>query len=672
MRRIVSENDALVSSNSRKENQTPKLGVFIPSYKGVNQYIAQPSGNGALSLMNALGAMSEKHMAEQQAQYDAMEVSDLYMSANNSFREKDEEFLQNCSTTGGKGYTEFATSTYQQLSDEVLSKASNGNVKQKLQLILKNKQADLANNAFRAEKNMYSAFVLSTTEPKVNEVLNSAVKHPEQIGSLSVELATHLEPLKQMLRPDEFDRIAKEKQQQLVYSVGIGQIDNNPEEGAKMLDGEIFKQLSPEYYNRLTKYADTSIKALEHQRKAEQVLAQRLSNEAKEQRIWNYRLSISRGEDISPELEKDTMLTDLQRTKLQVMLEEHKTKVERVANTDNKIQEAKATGEIIDISSKDLERNFNNEIDRINKARAEENGNQPVVSLTEKVELAKQYPNVYNKTLSGLSLELSQAVRSSKDATKIMDACIAITGNENSQFFKVDDKDYSFSDLAISMFKTGKDENAIKEFRDRFYSTTKEDRRSRAEDWKEFYRTHGDDESEFDSSFQKALKEVGIKETKGLFDFGKTLVLSDSPDYLDLKAKCDRVAKEVFLQTGSKTLAIQASVLACQNIAKKTAINGKLEYMINPPTTSNSGFATEREIKSYFDNVKRTAISKAVNIDKTKKVYVGALSATKPIYGFYQLLDEDDSSSKIWLNDNDSVSPRITVDLSKVRGKKDG
>jgi len=662
MRRIVAENDALVSSKQHREmSSIPKLGVFIPSYDSVNQVLSNPGGNGTISFLQALAGMSEKHMAEQQTQYDAMEVSDTLLSVNAKFKQKDEEFMQNALSTGGKGYTEFVTTTYQQLADEALQNASNADVKQRLALVFNNKKADLSNNAVMAEKNMYSAFVLSTTEPKINEVLNNAVKHPSQFDSLSAELMTHLEPLKGLVREDEYLRIVKDKTQQLVYSVGIGQIDNNPELGEKMLEGEIFKQLPPEAFNRLHKYAESSIQAQQRQRKLDEALALNLVSKAQDQRIWNYKLAIARGETTAvPDIEKDTMITDLQRTKLLLYAEEHKIRKDKDIETQEQINKAKESGEIVDFRKKDLDDDFLRWKTKENENRL--TSSTPELSLTEQIEYVKQYPNVYHKPISSLNLEISQTLRYSSDAKKILDACVAIQGNEQVESIDLPDDDFSFANLAVEMFKGNQNQEEVKSFRDRFYSSTKEEREARKKEWNSL---NISDSENFEDAISDAFEKYNIKTTKKWYDFSSDAILVNSPDYVDLHNRMANVAKKTFILTGSETLAVESAVAAGSNLVKETTVNGSLEYMINPPTPQNTKFQTSKEIDDFFRRKKQKALSVATNADKTKKVYVGALSVSSPVYGFYQLLDENDITSKVWLEKSGEVVPRIQIDMRK-------
>lgn len=649
MRRIVSENEAVADITKKTHGEIPRSGVFLPNYSGVNQFSGTPGGAGEISFMQSLSNMAGEYLNKQQRQYDAMEVSDEINRTNAAFTEADRNYLSE--NNSGKGYMEFATSTYKKLSDESLNRASNSEVRNALQMFFGKKQIDIANNAFSAEKSMYSAYILNTTEPKLNEVINTATTHPEQADSLATELQVHLEPLRGLLEPGKFEKIASQKNEQLIYAIGIGQIDKNPELGAQMLNGELFKRLSPSNYTRLQKYAESSIEQKLMERKREEYEIAHKSAIEQRKLYERYELAIARGENISSDLEKEQRLTDGQLAKL-ISKNKEKKEVENEQTTiRHKFDDALAYEKPMDLSAKEIEKCLNENVREINADR--EKDNLPRLSCTEKVNFIKSNSNLRSYPWSALKSEIVEKIKFASNPTDIMDACIAIDGNEGLPTTTgIDRSITTFSKMAITRYKNTGNEEAILELRNRWFNVPKDELEYNSQEWSH---TRYKDKIEEADAWNDFYKKSGFS---GAWWGNK---ITGSLDEQLIRQEIEPILKEAFIRTNSVT---QAEIIAgeyLRSFVKESTVNGNKEVMVNPPPDNFI-----KELKSKAEKIRKYANKYCSIKPGGKKIYIGALSVTKPIYGFYFLEDSSDPSSKIWLEDPYDKDPMFKVDLNEI------
>lgn len=654
MKNIGSGNEALASAKYHvlERKKMPEAGIFLPQYSAINQVYREVGGNATISYMDVLARSSLKIMNEQQLQYDRMERNQAIDETDQAFAEAEREYLAN--NASGKGYTEFVTDTYTKLYKEAIDNASNSNVKNELQLFFENKKTKLTHNAFNAEQQMYSAYVLNETEPRINSIMNSAVKHPEQYDILKEQLEIYLEPLQGTVSANTYEKIVSEKNKDLIYSVGLGQIDQNPTQGLALLEGEAFKSLPEEKYLHLQKYANSAVKEQERQARREEREAEHLQAIMRQQIVDQYKLSLARNDPGTiAQIEKDERISEHERSLLLISAAKKNKNDDRVNDIRKTLDDAlwgvdaeirgkkiskyalpKGNIETInlnDITPKEIDDYYSNILKVRNKLNSQ-NLEEPL-SLAQKVDIGKQISRVYAGNLKSLKLEISNNIRNSQNAKEILDACISLYGNENLPAIDGIDADIRhFARLAINLYKGNENEQKLIEKRDAWLKVDKETLERNKLAWKES--KYGSNETRT-GAFKDLYKKAGYKSLWWDTVFG-------SLEEQAIRNKVEPILKDAFLKSGNQAEAEVIAIDYMHSFVKNSDINGKTQPMINPPTEENTGY-TEATINKQINKIKEDII-KFYRTEKKKNLSFGdikieAVSVDEPIYNFYYMED---------------------------------
>lgn len=657
MKYINSGNEALVSAQRQhlERKQIPGMGDFLPEYKAINQSYKQMGGDATIAYMDVLAQTAQKITVAQQQQYDRMEANQAIQGVDESFAVAEQEFLAN--NPSGKGYTGFVTDTYTKLYKDAQARASNPNVGNLLAGFCESKKAKLTHNAFQAEQSMYRAYVINDTEPRINSLLNTAVKHPEQYDILQEQMEAYLEPLRDTMPASAYEQLVHEKKQDLVYSTGLGLIDKDPQQALSLLDKPDFKAIPQDKYFRLQKYAHGAIEDEKRQARREAREAAHLNMVMQQQICDMYKLALAQNVPGTEEqIKKEDRISEHMRNSLLLLSSRQKKEDERVLKVrqtldkalwgEDSVEDGKITSKyakpkdnidtikLEDITPKEVDDYYSNIIKTRNNLNKQQ-GEEPL-SISQKIDIGRQISNVYSGNLKSLKLEIANNIRTSKNTKEIMDACISLYGNENlSAIDGIDSDVQHFSRLAVNLYKGDQNEQKLLEKRDAWFNVDKDTLERNKLVWKD---------SDYGSSKSKTR-------TNALVDLYKKAgykrwwsdSISDSLDAQAIRDKVEPILKDAFLRSGNQAEAEVIAIDYMHSFIKNSDINGKMQPMINPPTEENIEGHTEKEIRKKIEKIKE----KIIEYYKTKKkknlsvndIKIEAVSVAKPIYNFYFLED---------------------------------
>ncbi len=713
MKRIVSEDQVSAESvkGTEERGSIPQAGVYIPSYKGVNQVLYQASGSGEISFGNALAKSSIRAMQAQQELYDRIEVSRSVGEVDKQFHAEYETFLETNET--GQGLMEFSTGKYQELSDVAISNASNAEVQNNLRAIFEYRKNDIANSSFKKEKETYAGYALNKITTDSNSTLNEIISNPDQIRSLSVKYESQISGMQGIVSAVEFEKYKTNCIHNLAKAYGIGLIKKDPYRAKEMLSGEYFtKSLSPDEYTGLLAHADREISHRESKELQRQALAKRSMAELERLSTSELTLGFVDGTKSNVDVYKYFETGRISEITKNHLLEKYiKVKNKQKDNFDvsQEISEhLKNNTPAPLIESGKKKEYFMNSIRNQNDIR--EGEGKPQLSLTEIVEYAKENAIVFDSNVAPVKNACVTSIMNGKDAKTVMDACIAVKDNENVPAIKGIDKDVVFfASFAVDHYDGTNNINDLLDFRDKFLAPQDEKTLSyRTNQWKqEKYSTNKD--SELDAF----LKRNKFATDEGLFWNSIPATVKN-----EFRQKAYDILKHVYMKTSSISIAESVASNVLSNNFGDTEINGQKERMYNPPTKINTKYSDvaisnfvadkgQRIIKSIEDAgdnykgyipVRRISrhdfmknmkdiqkadfYTKDFVKDKHRKIQVKindkweerslrieATPLNNTAYSYYFLLDESDALSKEYII-NPATGKRAVIDFSTIKAKQ--
>ena len=646
-----------ISASAQKEGRhsLPKTGVYVPSYSGVNQSVA-PAPNavnktqGKINFMHALAAMGKNYVAKQQELYDSMEISQAMSRADNKYRQESEKFFQE--NPSGKGYTEYITDVYSQAVQEELGNAST-NVEPKLKLLFDSRKEDVANHAFQKEKEVYTGYALNETQTMLNGTINEVMQHPNEVKSLSNKYEQQLENMRGILPAGQFEQYQKEAHENFLYAYGHGLIETRPYDAINLVKGSDFVNgLSPQKFSALQQQATAKVEHIEAKARAQQRMIESAMNEERMIRLQELEMSILTGQvPTEAEIKADNILDNKQKIKAILFLREHQKKTDKYEQDKQDMQEVvkgdKSAESIRDVPAKTrnryLSEYFTNE-----DAKREAAGEKPY-SLTEKVKFCADNQTVFSSVYAPLKNEIEVEIKKGTNGLKLMDACIALAGQESVPAIKGMDEDIvQFAHLAIDVFNGTKDLQSIVALRDDYFSVTPDQEARNKERAKILYPNNQDGKEE---ALKKFYENSGYRyDTKWYMPFRSGIL--QSPDKQRLNDIVYSNLRRAYIKTGSET---KAQSIAASILSRFIVEDDLHNYSINPPRPENTGLSQAAiDIQVKKDKEAALTIAKNSGQDLPKGIkpddlHLESVDFDEPRYSIYYLLDKEDPDSRDYL-----------------------
>lgn len=663
MRQIQAQSGAITSTQRHggAHRDLPSTGVYIPNYKGVNQVLYQAGGNGQIQFMTALANMGQNYMEQQQALYDKMEVAKSVASADIQYRQESEKFLRENPTA--KGYTDFITAKYDEIFQASMAQASNANVKNSLQMMFTSRKADIANNAFQKEKEIYTGYATSETTNQLSAICNEVMVNPGEVASLTDKYSQQLSSMENIMSSVEYEKYKTSKMQEFVYSYGLGLINKDPYTAQELVKGSGFSEsLAPEKFHQLQILARGEITY--RMRKAKEYNKMVQMEQLKQQVatcdelygkmvLGNCSEADIKGADIS------------NKRKLELLEKLKNVNAKRDKAADHETQIAKA----LDDKDHRLSKNVTNkEIEdfAVDYFEGEMKKGTPL-SLAEKAQYFQNHKNVYSFAIPSFENAVYHDLKKELDPNKILGACVVIQGSENCPAMKNIAKDRSakdFSTWVYELYKGAKNLDAIKIARDEWFQATPQTIKDNEEKWKEITkvtRFGKDNKRELLSEF---YKDNGYDDIDSWF---KAAGLS-GPDRQRIDDNVFNIMHRVYKQCGNIVTAKTVAKVWLQQHVVKDPVTDKFTF--DPPTVNNTRFTNTIALKEHISQCKKDALKKAINRSKDWKasdVYLEKVSDTEPVYRFYILDNPDDPNARTYLIDETYTS--ITVNVNRERKK---
>lgn len=603
MRHIRSEDrvsaEAVRGTGGR--SSLPTVTPYIPNYKGVNQVLMEAPGSAEIGFMNSLAHMSSQYMAEQQELYDNMEVAEALSNVDMEYNQASDDYLKENQT--GRGYTEFATGKYKELGDAALMNASNAKVKERLQQMFTVRRANIANSAFQKEKEMYTGYAMSQTELQLTRTLNEVADNPDQALSLQAKMEQQLQPMKNILAAQEYDKYQREMMQQFVYFQGMGTIKKHPYQAEKLIQSEYYKsQLSPNNYLKLQKSAEQEREHQEHEAKIYQALqANALKQE--EQRSYDSDFVIPMLTEGKVMSEADIMAKNWSlHTKTKALKERQafiKSVDDELQDTQN-INDALEKDEFPEGLTQSKQEKFVTKLfDNTDNVNAGE-GNYSLQTQTGQALFLKEHAITFPYNYNPLVRKVMGNIRYGKDEKQIMDACVALsTCGDAPALSGIDEDTRDFAVIASEMYAGNQDGNAVLALRDTWFNTKKETLEANKARWQELFKT------QYESSNTELCKKFYMN--NGLFGASNGFLWNTEFESVDRQYLNDIIfstKKKIYIRTGDETLADIVTAQRIKGIVKE--VDGK--WVINPPTPDNTGLG-----KNVIKNITSYNMQKAVD-----------------------------------------------------------
>lgn len=663
---IIPENEVLAESvrgTAQAHSGLPKTGVYIPNYRGVNQSLSNPAGQGRISFLSALANMGAKYVEEQQSLYDNMEISQSISNVDLSYKQESEKFLN--SNPSGKGYTEYITSKYDEITSLALAQSSNVNVQNKLQQIFNIRKADISNNAFQAEKQMYTGYAISTVESNLNSTINALTLNPSQVSSLSVEYNQQVESMQNILSASEFEKFRAQKQETFLYSYGLGLIKNNPVDAISLVAGSEFqKGLSPKLFNNLQKQAELELKHQQYKANESEIMLQKAI--AHEHLSTFHKMQV--GIDLGSVSEGDIVASDLEdvyKHKLLKQLNNYHSKKTKENEVNTLIDECiKNNVNNFNLTPNDKSKYLNQYFSNEDEKRLA--SGEKVQTICEKIHFLQEHQIVFDQPYLPIKNEIFNTIHFSNEPDKIMDACIALSDTNIPAIKGVDQNLIDFANLAVTSFVGTKKLDEVIKLRDTFLFKDKNP--SFIKEFKKINTEVFNSTYDEDDKINKVLNNIYDSDVANTKNYrGKNWFLFtkdfESPDKQLLNNMIYNTFKRTYIQTGSETIAQSIAAKQVGNIVKYNQLSKR--YEINPPTPQNTGLSEEKIEQIFYKFLSKIAkenntesVNDTIRIPNPdgskvdKKIYLESVDLMSPRYSFYYLEDEDNPLSREYLYDS--------------------
>jgi hypothetical protein len=692
----------------------PLAGVYAPNYKGVNQVLYKAGGEGTVAFYDALAVESSRKMKEYQGLYDNLEIVEKTTGVNRQLQENAQNFRKE--NPSGQGYVEFITSTHDQLAGQAMNEASNSEVAAKLRILLTSSKSQWANQAFQDQIKMTTSYAVSKNETNLAILQNQLIKNPDNYESLSDQYEVALQAMRPILPAAEYEKYRTEQIHNFVYSHGIGLIHRDPIQAKSLIDNsEEFTNLPGDGFVKLMNMAESKIRDNEAHARVLEHEEEKRKNRDQMLAISELHLGFATGTKGSAEvqeyydagriteIQKNNMLTSYSKT---VEKRNEKSGIDQLAAKH--MEERTPAPEI---SSGDKTRIFMDYVRSMGEQRGED------VSFTEQVQYAKDNSLFFDSGIPSLTHSLAATVGTpdnNASGKQILDACIAINGNQDVPAIKgLDDDIVNFASMAVTEYFASHNLNNILKMKEDFFKEDRQLHEYRKNYWQETYGGNGKEK------YQKLLNDF-YKEN-GFFINERLIFLEEKVPFISRKflggevplisrefldAKVGDIIRDGFLRTGSITKAKIIAANYMHNVVRETNVNGKSEFMINPPRKENTGM-DDGAIKNWIyavgqntvDNLTKSGVpirrkgefvSSQVPQDlfardvtrggmeievkigdkwEDRPLRIDSTAPDRPIYNFYYFIDEEKKSGKEYLYLPKS-SRRAVINFDKLRGFK--
>jgi hypothetical protein len=587
----LNNSDDVSSQASRNTGHAsvPQARIYVPNYHGVNQVLAESGGQGEVDFYSSLARQSKKTLEDFIAVNNEITSINNMIDAQASTDKDAREYLD--SNPKGEGYMQFVTSKYKEHVQQAIESAQDPEVQQKIKLYSVKNMQNLSNSAMKIENELRTAYALAQTEENRAALLVQLRRSPDLVESLAGQYESISQTI-QKIAPLEYAKHQNSLRDDFAMTYARGRIDKDPDQALSMLNTQALgNQLSQEKLSQLKKEAESEIAYREAQLKQKEREEEHIKNQIAATFISSIRRDavFGIGNPMRKIAEGSGIITERQRNELEIYCHHQQEVTEKKQDTQIKLDMAVASKQSapLNISTTAKNDHFYDYIESENIRRDGE-GNKPM-SLTEIVQYAQDNSLVYDANIPSLKQELVTTITSSKEPAKIMDGCIALGGDENIPALKGIDKEcVDFANLAVVMFRHKKSLNDILIARDEYFSVDRNTLELNKSTWKttNYARNR-------ESAVESFLKNNKFMDSTlfGLI----TSIPETHRDYLENEAY--RIIKRVYERTGSLTKAENVAAQYLHNIVKQTDVNGKTQWMINPPDTSVTG-----EIPIYARN----------------------------------------------------------------------
>jgi hypothetical protein len=270
VKKILSEDTANAESN-RGEREVPRAPIYLPNYREVNHLLTEAPGSASISFNEVLSKASLNMLINQEKIYEGIERDSLMTDVNTQYQKKLDEFKS--SDPSGRGYTEFATRTWSQLTDAAAAAAQSSEVAQQIRALGQSNMKGIANSSVQTENQMTTAYALAEKQKTLEIKYNLIRNDPDRFEGLSAETIAAASDLEGVIPASAYKKFLNHTMQNLYMSYGMGLTKKNPLQAEEFLKSDLFvNNLSGEKYESLKRYAEQNKKDTERREYREEKL----------------------------------------------------------------------------------------------------------------------------------------------------------------------------------------------------------------------------------------------------------------------------------------------------------------------------------------------------------------------------------------------------------------
>lgn len=253
-KRIVSEDTVQADTRSGTQSVS-EAKIYLPNYREVNQILMEAPGSASISFNDVLSRASMQMLQTQERVYQGMERDALMSDVNTKYQIKLEEF--NEQNPSGRGFTEYATQTYNQLIQEAADNAQTAEVSQEIRALGYANMKGIANSAVQQENKRFVAYATSEAQKHLEIKYNQIQNDPDRFEGLSAEATATINNLDGVIPASKLAEFREHTKQNLFMSYGMGLVRKNPDQAGDFLKNDLFaSNLSHENYNKLINFAE--------------------------------------------------------------------------------------------------------------------------------------------------------------------------------------------------------------------------------------------------------------------------------------------------------------------------------------------------------------------------------------------------------------------------------
>lgn len=392
-KRIVSEDTVQADTRSGTQSVS-EAKIYLPNYREVNQILMEAPGSASISFNDVLSRASMQMLQTQERVYQGMERDALMSDVNTKYQIKLEEF--NEQNPSGRGFTEYATQTYNQLIQEAADNAQTAEVSQEIRALGYANMKGIANSAVQQENKRFVAYATSEAQKHLEIKYNQIQNDPDRFEGLSAEATATINNLDGVIPASKLAEFREHTKQNLFMSYGMGLVRKNPDQAGDFLKNDLFaSNLSHENYNKLINFAEQKKKDKEkhdHRLKMEMLTQQNRDSGIEKERIKG---AIERDEIGLADIEANTTLTPLHKQQAINSYEEKNREIRLQEQADEKMDVILSEGrDISTIEEKYQKKRYEKTI-RAKQAElqgeSDITGNPRTITSVDKVIIAKDF-----------------------------------------------------------------------------------------------------------------------------------------------------------------------------------------------------------------------------------------------------------------------------------------